>query len=152
MIGEELDDEGGDEEVLQHEIVEVPGGKYRAFLRFDHWERWRQQKKAGGGDEDESTGAEERSTGGGDCRRQESKWCCYSCQQVGRDSCLRSRSSAFHSFPLHSPQQPSFARDLPQFSRRGTPSCLQLPGNAQKPVPELEPTSPHPWNYGAARR
>ena len=35
---------------------------------------------------------------------------------------------------------------------QGTPSCLQLPGNAQKPVPELEPTSPHPWNYGAARR
>ena len=32
--GEELDDEGGDEEGLQHEIVEVPGGKYRASLQI----------------------------------------------------------------------------------------------------------------------
>ena len=56
------------------------------------------------------------------CR--ETKYWVYDIEQVGRDSCLRSRSSAFHSFPLYSPQQPSFARGVPQFSRRGAPAPI----------------------------
>ena len=148
--GEELDDEGGDEEGLQHEIVEVPGGKYRASLQIaepfygsiigkggDNRRRLEAETKTKvqvpkKGQQGEVI-VEGRSRSGvataasrfGEatiCR--EAKYRIYDNDQVGRDSCLRSRSSAFHSFPLYSSQQPSFARGVPQFSRRGAPALI----------------------------